>query len=336
MAATGPDAAAADPACREARWRGGPLTAKSLRLRPFVADDVSALVALAGDAEIARRTTDIPHPYTPADARAFVAQSAQRIAEGTEYAFAVERIADGVAIGAVSLRRTDGDGDDTGEVGYWIGRPFWCKGYAVEALRRLVRFAFHDRGFATLAAGVMADNAASAKVLLKAGFVFAGESTGERGRCKDAKVKDFALARADWLKAEAEKPMLLVAAVAMVDVDGRVLMARRPEGKSMAGLWEFPGGKVDGAETPEAALVRELAEELGVDITESCLAPIAFASHAYDDFHLLMPLFACRVWKGTPAPREGQALKWVRPERLADLPMPPADVPLVALLRDLL
>ncbi|MDP1910006.1 MAG: (deoxy)nucleoside triphosphate pyrophosphohydrolase [Hyphomicrobium sp.] len=130
--------------------------------------------------------------------------------------------------------------------------------------------------------------------------------------------------------------MLLVAAVAMVDADGRVLMAQRPEGKSMAGLWEFPGGKVDGAETPEAALVRELAEELGVDITESCLAPIAFASHAYDDFHLLMPLFACRVWRGTPAPREGQALKWVRPERLADLPMPPADVPLVALLRDLL
>lgn len=332
MAATGPDAAAADPACREARWRGGPLAAKSLRLRPFVADDVSALVALAGDAEIARWTADIPHPYTGTDAQAFVAKSAQHIADGTEYAFAVERIADGVPIGAVSLRR-DGDG---GEVGYWIGRPFWCKGYAVEAVRRLVRFAFQDRGLAKLTAGVMADNAPSAKVLQKAGFVFTGEGIGERGRCKDAKVRDFALARADWLKAEAEKPTVLVAAVAMVDADGRVLMARRPEGKSMAGLWEFPGGKVDAGETPEAALVRELAEELGIDITESCLAPIAFASHGYDDFHLLMPLFACRVWQGTPAPREGQALKWVRPERLADLPMPPADVPLVALLRDLL
>lgn len=333
MAATGPDTAASDPACREARWRGGPLAAKSLRLRPFVADDVSALVALAGDAEIARRTADVPHPYTPTDAQAFVAKSAQHIAEGTEYAFAVERIADGLAIGAVSLRR---EGETEGEVGYWIGRPFWCKGYAVEALRRLVRFAFQDRGLERLTAGVMADNAASAKVLLKAGFVFMGEGTGERGRCKDAKVKNFALARADWQKAEAAKPTVLVAAVAMVDADGRVLMARRPEGKSMAGLWEFPGGKVDAGETPEAALVRELAEELGVDIAESCLAPIAFASHAYDDFHLLMPLFACRVWKGAPAPREGQALKWVRPERLADLPMPPADVPLVALLRDLL
>jgi 8-oxo-dGTP diphosphatase len=130
--------------------------------------------------------------------------------------------------------------------------------------------------------------------------------------------------------------MLLVAAVALVDADGRVLVARRPEGKSMAGLWEFPGGKVLEGETPEAALARELAEELGIDVTESCLAPLAFASHPYEDFHLLMPLYACRVWKGTVTAMEGQALKWVRPARIADLPMPPADAPLVALLRDFL
>ena len=131
-------------------------------------------------------------------------------------------------------------------------------------------------------------------------------------------------------------PVLLVSAAALVDADGRVLLAQRPEGKSMAGLWEFPGGKVADGETPEAALIRELKEELGLDVTESCLAPIAFASHAYDGFHLLMPLFVCRVWKGTPAPAEGQALKWVFPNRMADYPMPPADEPLVALLCDLL
>jgi 8-oxo-dGTP diphosphatase len=131
-------------------------------------------------------------------------------------------------------------------------------------------------------------------------------------------------------------PMVLVSAVALIDADGRVLMARRPEGKAMAGLWEFPGGKVAAAETPEAALVRELGEELAIDITESCLAPIGFASHAYDDFHLLMPLYVCRVWKGTVTPVEGQKLKWLRPARLADLDMPPADVPLAAMLRDLL
>ena len=131
-------------------------------------------------------------------------------------------------------------------------------------------------------------------------------------------------------------PIVLVAAVALVDADGRVLLAQRPSGKSMAGLWEFPGGKVDTGETPEAALIRELAEELGIDVTVNCLAPFTFASHTYPDFHLLMPLYVCRKWSGIPAAREGQRLAWVRSARLADYSMPPADVPLVAMLRDLL
>ena len=131
-------------------------------------------------------------------------------------------------------------------------------------------------------------------------------------------------------------PTVLVAAAALIDAEGRVLIAKRPEGKSMAGLWEFPGGKVKDGELPETALVRELQEELGLDITESCLAAFTFASHVYDDFHLLMPLYLCRIWKGQPVPREGQELKWVVPVRLGDYPMPPADKPLVALLRDYL
>jgi 8-oxo-dGTP diphosphatase len=131
-------------------------------------------------------------------------------------------------------------------------------------------------------------------------------------------------------------PILLVAAVALIDRDGRVLLARRPPGREMAGLWEFPGGKLREGETPEAALIRELREELGIDTAQSCLAPLAFASHRYERFHLLMPLFACRVWRGIPRPREGQELKWVLPARLGDYPMPPADKPLLAQLRDLL
>ena len=129
---------------------------------------------------------------------------------------------------------------------------------------------------------------------------------------------------------------VLVSAVALIDRDGRVLLAQRPAGKEMAGLWEFPGGKVEPGETPEAALIRELHEELGIDTWQSCLAPLTFASHSYERFHLLMPLFACRKWEGIPRAREGQALKWVRVCDLRDYPMPPADIPLIAALRDLL
>ena len=129
---------------------------------------------------------------------------------------------------------------------------------------------------------------------------------------------------------------VLVSAVALVDKDGRILIAERPEGKSMAGLWEFPGGKVEPGETPEKALIREMQEELGIDTWQSCLAPLSFASHSYDTFHLLMPLFVCRKWEGVPMSKEGQRLKWVLPGELRNYPMPPADIPLVAALRDLL
>jgi 8-oxo-dGTP diphosphatase len=132
------------------------------------------------------------------------------------------------------------------------------------------------------------------------------------------------------------KPILLVVAAALIDVDGRVLIAQRPEGRSMAGLWEFPGGKVGPDESPEAALVRELKEELSIEVCETCVAPFTFASHAYEKFHLLMPLYLCRRWEGEIHPREGQSVKWVRAAKLRDYPMPPADLPLIPMLFDLL
>lgn len=132
------------------------------------------------------------------------------------------------------------------------------------------------------------------------------------------------------------KRILLVVACALVDADNRVLLARRPEGKTLAGLWEFPGGKVESGEDPEGALIRELLEELTIDVRRPCLAPLTFASHSYDSFHLLMPLFVCRRWNGLVAPREGQEIAWVRPNRMRDYPMPPADEPLIAHLVDLL
>ncbi|MCC0039776.1 MAG: (deoxy)nucleoside triphosphate pyrophosphohydrolase [Brucellaceae bacterium] len=132
------------------------------------------------------------------------------------------------------------------------------------------------------------------------------------------------------------KRLLLVAACALVDADGRVLLSQRPKGKQLEGLWEFPGGKVEKGEVPEETVVRELGEELGIETKVACLAPLTFASHAYDDFHLLMPLFVCRRFWGTPEPREGQALKWVRPRDMRGYPMPPADEPLIPFLIDLL
>nr|WP_241493433.1 MULTISPECIES: 8-oxo-dGTP diphosphatase MutT [Kordiimonas] len=138
------------------------------------------------------------------------------------------------------------------------------------------------------------------------------------------------------MKIDAGLPTVLVAAIALIDVDGRVLIAQRPEGKAMAGLWEFPGGKVEEGELPEAALIRECKEELDIDITAACLAPFAFASHSYEKFHLLMPLYLCRKWEGLVRGMEGQAFRWVKIRDLGEYPMPPADDPLVAMLRDFL
>ncbi len=135
---------------------------------------------------------------------------------------------------------------------------------------------------------------------------------------------------------QAKPRLVLVAACALIDADGRVLLAQRPQGKTMAGMWEFPGGKIEQGERPEETLIRELKEELGIDVKEACLAPFAFASHSYDDFHLLMPLYLCRRWDGVATAREGQTLNWVRPRDMGKYPMPPADVPLVSQLRDLL
>ncbi|NJM33800.1 MAG: 8-oxo-dGTP diphosphatase MutT [Rhodomicrobium sp.] len=136
-----------------------------------------------------------------------------------------------------------------------------------------------------------------------------------------------------WRKPET-KTLVLVTAVALIDEDGRILLSQRPEGKAFGGLWEFPGGKVEPGETPEAALIREAREELGIDIRAACLAPLTFASHSYEDAHLLMPLYVCRRWEGDAQPLEGQTLAWVRANRLRDYPMPPADLPLIPILQD--
>jgi len=308
------------------------LEAPRLRLRRLREDDAPALCAVLDDWQVARYSALIAHPYDLSDAENFIEQARLDRLANTRQVFAIERRIEGDLIGTVEIHM--GPGDDM--LGYFLGGAFWGRGYGTEAVLAMVRFAFGRAGHGTVSAAVHPDNPVSMRVLEKAGFVRSHTNNQLPGRCQAVEAHVFTLDAAVWQAREDARPKLLVTAVALVDVDGRVLMARRPAGKSMAGLWEFPGGKVEASETPEEALVRELREELGVDISESCLAPFSFASHAYEDFHLIMMVYVCRTWKGTLRAQEGQTLKWLRPMRLNQLPMPPADIPLVAMLMDFL
>ena len=305
------------------------------------------MARLANDEKVACATDRLPYPYTLEDAQDFItANQADQVA-GRGFALAIERSLDGSLIGIIGLRRNAEVADtnptadatenatDNWELGYWLGREHWGQGYGTEAVRRLLRFAFETLGLAEIRAKVAVLNPASARLLAKAGAEKIADRTfATQGRCDGQSGSLWRFTRSDWRAAWSHRPLLLVAAAALVDPDGRVLMATRPPGKSMAGLWEFPGGKVDAGETPELALIRELNEELGINVGESCLAPLAFASHDYDSFHLLMPLYVIRSWVGQVTAREGQGLRWVRPQEMDKLPMPPADLPLVAILRD--
>ncbi len=324
-----------------------PLATERLTLRPLDPEDAEALHRLVNDWEVSRTLSGVPFPYPRDLAGDWIAATRRELADGTAIHLAItgQEGAEEVLVGVIGLRI--GTPTRTGRLGYWVGRRFWGHGVASEAAGRFARWALANLDLDRLEANVATDNPASAAVLRHVGFRQTGIGT-ERflSRGGEHPVWQFEATRDDLFgEADAPEPprtdgagapLLLVAACALIDRDGRVLLARRPEGKRMAGLWEFPGGKLNAGETPEAALIRELKEELGIDISADCLAPFAFASHPYERFHLLMPLFLCRRWKGIPRPREGQTLTWVRPEKLADYPMPPADKPLIPLLRGFL
>jgi 8-oxo-dGTP diphosphatase len=307
---------------------------------------VADLHRLLNDFEVCRMLAAVPFPYDRTDAQKWIASSRRELLSGRAFHLAITG-KDGeqeTLVGGVGLRL--GRKPRTADLGYWVARRYWGHGVATEAAGRLVHWAFANLDIDRIDATTATDNGGSAAVLRRIGFRQVGTATRKflaRGGeqkvlCFEATRDDLNAdaARSDAAHDDTPKPIVLVAACALIDIDGRVLLARRPEGKKMAGLWEFPGGKVDPGETPEAALIRELREELGIDVAQNCLAPFAFASHGYPQFHVLMPLFLCRRWKGLVTAREGQALTWVAPEKLGDYKMPEADRPLVPLLRDFL
>jgi 8-oxo-dGTP diphosphatase len=327
-----------------------PLRAGALTLRALRAEDAAQLHRLVNDWEVARMLARVPFPYPRELADEWIASTRAQIEAGTAWHLAIMR--DDALVGCVGLTTTR-DAPRHAELGYWVGRRHWGQGIGPEAAGRLARWALANLDLDVIHASVLEENKRSAAVLARIGFVPDGMAEQDfTARNARLPVRRFRAGRAE-LSAPAGQPapeaaplaapaaasganLLLVAACALIDSDGRVLLARRPEGKPMAGLWEFPGGKLAPGETPEDALIRELKEELGIDVSAACLAPFAFASHPLEGRHLLMPLYLCRRWSGTVEGLEGQALAWVRPNKLGDYAMPPADKPLVALLRDFL
>jgi mutator mutT protein len=311
-------------------------------LRPIEAGDAARLHQLINDWEICRLLPEAPFPY-PADlARDWITAAIADREAGIAYQFAITDDA-GTMIGCAGLR-LDKSGT-AASLGYWVARRAWGRGHGRQAVLLMLRWGFAELAIDRVVATVADDNAASLAVLRRAGFTETGtghEKFISRPGIRQA-VRHFEITRevlafrepVDSMN-EGPRPLLLVVACALIDRSGKILLARRPAGKKLAGLWEFPGGKLAPGETPEAALVRELDEELGIAVKTADVAPFAFASHAYESFHLMMPLYLCRRWVGVPSSREGQALAWVDPARLEEYPMPPADRPLIPLLRDFL
>jgi 8-oxo-dGTP diphosphatase len=296
-------------------------------LRPLTAADRAAVEGFATEWRQAADPRDARPSADGESVADWLGEVEKSRTRGECLTYAIERSPQSEFVGTISLRFAEIE--PVGEIGYWIGRAFQRRGYAIEAIGRLLRYAFDGLRLDEVRAATAASNHASISLLCKIGM-----TEGEHADSAKSGIRVWSMRRPRGLAGGAAT--VLVAAVALVDADGRVLLAQRPQGKAMAGLWEFPGGKVKPGETPEAALIRELKEELDIDVTASCLAPFTFASHAYPDFHLLMPLYVCRKWQGMVRGVEGQALAWVRPQRLTDYAMPPADKPLIAMLRDLL
>ncbi len=315
-----------------------------LALVPVWQIDAEAYAGAMNDPLLRRFTLRLSEDLSVEEMRGFQEDSQLAWGEGRSYQFGIVDRTTRQTLGGIGFRA------DINSFGYWLTESARGQGLMSEAVTSVLAYLFDVVGVEVIKAGTDPENHISRRILEKHGFQPTGcekmPAPNKGGVLVDCNMMALTKAAYQIGKTNAgcfgaagvslSQPLVLVSAAVLIDRDGRILLAQRPEGKSMAGLWEFPGGKVQDGESPELALVRELKEELGIDVTTSCLAPLTFASHAYEGFHLLMPVFAIRVWEGQPQSREGQALKWVALNELRNYPMPPADVPLVPILFDLL
>jgi 8-oxo-dGTP diphosphatase len=300
-----------------------------LDLAPLGAADARALAALLGHESLAAQAPGSPRRFDHEAALAWIARANARLYAGEEFLLGCRLRAGGGLAGVAELALVPDA--HAAEIGYWFDPELWGRGLATEAVRRMVAFAFDTLGLAELRAATLADNPASARVLAKAGLVAVadGEIDGRPARFHRLGAGD---ARAPAIA----PPVLYVAAVALIDDGGRVLLARRPEGRAMAGLWEFPGGKVEPGERPRVTLARELSEELSLEVALADLVPFTAVCHRYADFQLLMLLMVCRRWGGTATPYEHEDIAWATAGELCDYALPAADAPLIEELAPLL
>lgn len=323
-----------------------PLKIDHYTLRLIQAEDLNSIHPVINDWNVVRMLSQVPFPYPKPLLEKWISSVIQEIKTGASYHFSIIDEETQHIIGCIGLRVDDKD--QLGKIGYWIAHKYWGKKIASKALQRISTWALANLNINYIRATAADDNLASIAVLKKCGYQPFGKGKEKfLARAAEQPVSYFLLQREDICPGKSPaslhpsssstpKKILLVVAGALIDVDGRLLLARRPEGKSMAGMWEFPGGKIEPGETPEAALVRELKEEINVDVSQSCLAPFTFASFEYADFHLLMPLYVCHKWKNLPEPKENQQLAWVTADELDNYLVMEADKPFIPLLKDLL
>jgi 8-oxo-dGTP diphosphatase len=297
-----------------------PIATERLTLRPLRAEDAELIPPLLNDKDIAERLKRVPYPYALKDAETFIAFAQRSMAEGKCVILAIVRRSDQHFMGVVGSE---------GELGFWLGKPYWGQGYGTEAMGALVHFCFHVLKQNELKASVLKDNLASRGVCKKLGFREVGtkkvsskafEGTRE-SVCYAFSFHDF-ITRYHALK----RPIVWVVAAVLINDRGEMLISERPQGKALPGVWELPGGKMEPGETPEISLIRELQEELGIQVREEDLEPLTFASYRYDTFHMILPLYLCHKWQGTPHGAEGQNLRWVTYADLATTPLPAADI----------